>query len=696
MNKTAVLLAWFAVPLGAAGGYYGGKWQSPEIRQETNPKIPVPSVATHPDTKSVVTGWTAQLEKCSAADLPAFFSEMGKLPDSAAKTTALRLLCARWAEVDAAGGVAFFTTVKEEVASSPAALLKIWTDYGLPLPPPEAPLVRFSTGVRSVEKDGSETPHFSFGFLIGEQGEKKGVILAGFTRRDAQQGDGDIVEKIKPDATAITERHISAELDISGPNSLLGTAVQCEARGWTDFARELLARALLQDACHPFSPTFQKAGAAAADAMYASVWQHLQNEAMSPGCDRAGLAAKMKRLLDSGHDLPRDGGKWLYGALSAAAQPGKGKPGTPEAMIDRLVDSRKGGGMGGNDPDAADPYYQLEAQGFAAVPALLDHLEDPRLTCGMTQGFNNFPSWPRRVGDLVSDLLQDLSGGELGADWLDRQKGGGVVAETARVWWKKAQAAGEETWLVQGAVAKENKDRSFPNVCHLRILKARYPQRLADVLRSQMKRRPKAQIHPVITAIGESTLPVPEKIALLKLAAVQKNPETRRAALMSLSKHDLPYFNVAAIKAFDGMAKDTNEAYWASPESSLSHLALRTDDAAVWAAFLRAAKRAVTGLRMELMNPLNYGYVGESHKLQRLAFLAAFLDDTALRLLPKGEDEGKFSGPCAAFTIPRLRVCDFAAMQAASILGWPDRPDKKWTEAQWDGLVARVQAALSK
>ncbi len=88
--------------------------------------------------------------------------------------------------------------------------------------------------------------------------------------------------------------------------------------------------------------------------------------------------------------------------------------------------------------------------------------------------------------------------------------------------------------------------------------------------------------------------------------------------------------------------------------------------------------------------------MGESQKVQRLAFLAAFLDDSALRVLPKGAEEGKFSGPCAAFTFPRLRVCDFAAMQAASILDLPDRPDKKWTAAQWDGLRSKIQAALPK
>jgi hypothetical protein len=575
-------------------------------------------------------------------------------------------------------------------------LVRIWKDYGLPLPPADAPLVRFTTGSRRLEEDGTGTPLFSMGFqLEAPTASKAGVILAGFTKIEQKQGRGLVIESIKPESEALQGPDLYEEAPGNGANSLIGTAIQCEARGWSKIAGPLLAIALANGAGHPYSATGQRSGMDAQAALYLFVWNYLQTEAMRPRCDRSGLAVKMKRLLDSGHDLPRNGGKWLYDALHAAAQPGKGVPGTPEAAIDRLIDSRKGGGAmgGGTEASMDDPYYQLEALGFAAVPALLEHLDDPRLTCSMMVGFNNFPDWPRRVGDLVSDLLQDLSGGELGADWLQRQKGAGVAENAARDWWSRAQKLGEERWLVEGAVAKADKDNSFPNACHLRLLLARYPQRLADVLRAQMKERPKAQIHPMITALEESRLPAAEKTALFKEAGAHRNPETRRMALLALSKLDPAFANAEAIKAFDGMSKKARGPYWTSPEANLSHLALGTDDAAVWAAFLRAAKRAEPGLRMELMNPLDYTYVGENLKSRRIHFLSAFLDDTTPRVIPGGEDEGKFSGPCAGFTFPCLRVCDLAAMKLASVLDWKDAPDENWTEAQWNDLRRRCRQA---
>lgn len=120
MNKPVILLSWLAVPLAAVGGYFGGRLNSPETRQATTPgtKVLEASPAIRPMPNSAVTDWTARLGRCGAAELPVFFAEISALHDPSAKATALRLLCARWAEVDAPGGVAFFTRVNEDTKES--------------------------------------------------------------------------------------------------------------------------------------------------------------------------------------------------------------------------------------------------------------------------------------------------------------------------------------------------------------------------------------------------------------------------------------------------------------------------------------------------------------------------------------------------------------------------------------------------
>ena len=57
-------------------------------------------------------------------------------------------------------------------------------------------------------------------------------------------------------------------------------------------------------------------------------------------------------------------------------------------MIDDLTEMCKRAG----DMTKADPrLHRLAHMGFAAVPALIEHLDDDRLTRSISQGFNNFP-----------------------------------------------------------------------------------------------------------------------------------------------------------------------------------------------------------------------------------------------------------------------------------------------------------------
>ena len=119
---------------------------------------------------------------------------------------------------------------------------------------------------------------------------------------------------------------------------------------------------------------------------------------------------------------------------------------------------------------------------------------------------------------------------------------------------------------------------------------------------------------------------------------------------------------------------------------------VETDD--IWREYLRAAKRSSVGLRMEMMEPMDYTCcIGGKNRERRLAFLAAFLSDKAVRKIPN--NEAKFDGPCAAFTIPKISVRNFAAQKIASIMGLAESPDEFWTRGQWDGLRKKVQERLS-
>ncbi len=587
------------------------------------------------------------------------------------------------------GGI--YTTIRRGIDSKAAAekartetglaeMLLIWREYQLPLPPPDAPLVCFKIRSRYEGLD-----YVKVGFLVQDSnGPNPAVVLSGLHRIELDRDYDPAIIKTPPFPSTFHQLDLTGREGISGISSLLGVAVQCQARGLTEVAGYLFRKTS--------DPSDDRQGAV--NSAYRLIWQHFQEEVLRPGSDRTALARKMKRLLDAGHDLPHGIGKRLHEALIATPLPAAIQPETiiAEALVERLNQSRIISDAIARDAPLDDPYYDLEAMGFAAVPVLIAHLNDQRPTGLMTAAMVGMQeSRPILAGDLAAVLLQEILGDNLRQNWSTRLRPGTTFQDVALAMWEKARSIGEEAWLVEGAPASTNEEQVFPNECHLRLLKARYPERLEDVLRFQLQHRPKAVIHPIITALAESRLPGAKKIDLLKEAAAMRNdPDAGFIALKALSRYDPVYFNREAVKAFDGMRRGTKVDYWRSPEAGMSHLALCTDDAMVWAAFLRAAQRAETGLRMELMNPLRYCYIGGKYKMQRLSFLRAFLEDTIVRSL----DEGAFSGPCAAFTIPRLRVCDFAAMQIAGIMGWTDRPDETWSVSRWDHLRGRAAQLL--
>ena len=140
---------------------------------------------------------------------------------------------------------------------------------------------------------------------------------------------------------------------------------------------------------------------------------------------------------------------------------------------------------------------------------------------------------------------------------------------------------------------------------------------------------------------------------------------------------------------------DVDEPYWTSEAANLTHIIMHLDDVEIWKKYLTATRKASVGLRMEMMNPVNYSYIKDKHKTYRLAYLAEFIDDKEVR--DKQKNPKRFEGPCAGFTFQKLAVRDFVAMKLGSILlKMKERPDARWTEAQWRELRESVKSKLTE
>jgi len=473
-------------------------------------------------------------------------------------------------------------------------------------------------------------------------------------------------------------------------NDGLVVALQCQARGWKALAQELWIASLKEDSGHHFSAFYQPANLPNRSAVTYLAWAYSGNELVKSDSDRAKTAKRMKALLVAEPKLDTKFSRGLLKSLEAALVPSTAKPGTVERMIDDLTDMCMVKGMYRDETDAR--YTRLAHMGFAAVPALLEHLDDDRLTRSVRQGFNNFPTWIVRVEHVASDLLQELAGEDIGKDWLRRQQGWGVEKADAQAWWDKALKEGEETYFL-GHVLPSGEKEGWPSSLMLEIITKKYPQHLPKLYKTILDERPKIQSWPVAEAVAKSSLSDDKKRELFLFASRNKDLAHRRFGLSQLQKLDPQQFTTILLATLESLPKTPTEPYWACPEAAYALLVVATDDARAWKMLEKVAKRSDVGLRMEFMNGMGNSYIKGQRK-QRLEFLAAFLDDAEA---PDVKANSKmFGGPHAGFTFNRLEVRDLAAMTIASILEMPDAPDMNWTPAQWEKLRNQVKERLKK
>ena len=129
------------------------------------------------------------------------------------------------------------------------------------------------------------------------------------------------------------------------------------------------------------------------------------------------------------------------------------------ALLDALVDASLGEAPFDERLENAT-YQQLVRLGFSAVPTLLDHFDDDRLTRTRTDSDIHGSYYQLRVRDLVSEILEKLAGSDIAQNW--RWRAGDRVSSLDQVekkdvlaWWLNAQKVGEEVYLVRQAANPE-------------------------------------------------------------------------------------------------------------------------------------------------------------------------------------------------------------------------------------------------
>jgi hypothetical protein len=148
------------------------------------------------------------------------------------------------------------------------------------------------------------------------------------------------------------------------------------------------------------------------------------------------------------------------------------------------------------------------------------------------------------------------------------------------------------------------------------------------------------------------------------------------------------------VATLDRLPRTPATSYGNCLEASFATLVGTTNDPCAWRALERAARRADPGLRMEMLFQTDYAEAKLKCRLPRLALLALFLDDSAVRDTTTNIE--KWDAIYAGIRFPRLEVRNFAAWEMARILDSPADPNTEWTEADWVKLRDQMRAAAKR
>lgn len=579
-------------------------------------------------------------------------------------------------------------------------LASLAVKHGVILPPPEARLVLFNTGARTLvgnESTSRDPGIFVPGFLLEEKGDGGAVVLRGKERvvvevDGLRKGErawrtfsaGRVVPELGGYAVSFTDLddlvcavQAAQRGDEAAAAGIWGQFTQ---RWWSDDwdAKDALvvqrqATAFLGEAL--FKQLFESIGEAGADLR--AIYTRME-----------GLLAAVPMLkADEDHvALLADLGTTLDAPAPAA--------GTIEALLMEWARRpiREWGVQyfrEGEEGDETAPGRAILLRGLDAVTDLARLGGDRRVTAHLVPAFMNAGQRIARVGDLARGLLREITGGDKGLE--------GIVADAdkVRAWLGEARRGGEAAFFAGALFTRKGSRITEVNQTVARILAERYPEALPRLCDEFTKdAQPEASPAHLTIALAACRLPKDRRVEVLAAFARRGPLGHRRTALAALAALDGAACAAILLPLLDSLAHDATGPYWTSPEAGLAQVVMAVEDDGVWRALLRAARRGAVGLRLEMMNPLNHSATEGRNRGRRLAFLSAFLDDAAGRDL--AADPEKYGGPCAAFTFPKIEVRNFAAMKIACLLGLCEAtPDEFWDAEQWERLRAVVRDKLA-
>jgi hypothetical protein len=294
-----------------------------------------------------------------------------------------------------------------------------------------------------------------------------------------------------------------------------------------------------------------------------------------------------------------------------------------------------------------------------------------------------------RVWELADFLLREIAGAGAPPSGDD-----GPDIAAWRAWWAAARRRPAREYFAAAVLGTADGRVTCVHESAARIVADRWPADLPGLCeRYTAAADPGVPPFELAEAVAAARLPAADRVEALAVFASRGPLPHRRGVLGVLARLDRGRAAVILRPLLDRIPRDAAGQYWNCGEQSFAGVVAAVDDPGVWREYLWVVRGSSVGLRMQVLERLADRHLGGRARGARVAFLASFLADEAVR--DRTANPRQFAGPFAAAVTPRIAVRDFAADCLAEVLGVDEVPDETWGAGRWAEFRAKVRGRVA-
>lgn len=570
-------------------------------------------------------------------------------------------------------GCLFITGLQESKPAPTQAdldrLVVLYKELKLPLPPPEAPLVKSIPWT----DDGS-----SGGVYLIKQGTKE-------TGSWVMKGTS-IVHDLNWHFQPFDLKTLRAEQILGwmhGPpfnqDSMLFFAIVEKTRGNDRLALDCLKRVYLDPpGFSKFVPPMPRpASGKYEDFLVAFAANHWMNQIFDAKVDRRVPLAELTTLTTNHPWLKNEFVSGAIKGLEATIKNRYTGSDKTEQLIDALCDSSviqySTFGIEENDKGKLKEVEAIVDLGYSAMPALIKHFEDPRLSRGVFQSsFGTYSSYVT-VGEICTNLAREMAGMRAQSD-TEHEK------NEVKVWWSNVSSRTDKNMYLS---ALSKGDANGPSEAVLRNVSKRYPDLLSPVLDDILKNRKQQYTWGLLQAMKDSSLDRKDVAEAALRACRSGNYDHVHAGLWVLRDVDKDRFEKTLVWVLKNLPNKLKDSF-NSRVASFAQIVGNSDSPIAWQTLADITVKAERDLKVEyIRESLSVREFSKIGKHEALRFLLGFIDDTALTgWKSQGKDARERS------------IGEDVAMYAGHILQVTDMPAYNAPVSDWTKFRATMKMRI--